>query len=73
MDVFRIASLNGEWALLKAHGYKPLLTATNLAALLEHVETLTGGKGAVVRFESEHGPRELRIGTFDEQDPTALD
>lgn len=73
MDVYRIAYLNGEWALLKAHGYKALLTAADQATLLEHVQALTQGKGAVVRYESEHGARELRVGAFEEHDPTALD
>lgn len=67
MDVYRIELIDGKWALLKAHGYKPLLTAADQTPLLAHVQALTQGKGAVVRFEAEHGLRELRVGAFDDQ------
>ncbi|MCD5996717.1 hypothetical protein KDX38_24320 [Pseudomonas sp. CDFA 602] len=49
MDVFRIEFNDGQWTLLKVHGYKPILHADHQAALIEHVLTMTGGKGAVIR------------------------
>lgn len=64
MEVFRIEVSEGTWTLLKAHGYKPILVAESRAVLLEHVLALTQGKGAVVRFDSDDGVRELRIGDF---------
>ena len=69
MDVFRIEFMNGEWTLLKAHGYKPLLTAHDQAPLIEHVLALTHGQGAVIRFVAEGGVRELRVGAFADDEP----
>lgn len=69
MDVFRIEFMNGAWTLLKAHGYKPLLTAAEQAPLIEHVLALTHGQGAVIRFNAEGGVRELRVGAIDEEEP----
>jgi hypothetical protein len=72
MDVYRIELIDGQWALLKAHGYRPLLIAADQGPLLAHVKALTRGKAAVVRFEAEQGLRELRVGEFDDRASTGL-
>ncbi|EJL04042.1 hypothetical protein PflQ2_1763 [Pseudomonas fluorescens Q2-87] len=61
-DVYRIAFENQRWTLYKAHGYKPILHAETHDELINHVLTLTRGKGVIVRFASEAGVRELRLG-----------
>jgi hypothetical protein len=66
MDVFRIETEDGAWVLYKAHGYKPIMRAGNQAELIEQVQVLTGGQGAVIRFWSESGVRELRVGAFED-------
>lgn len=68
MDVFRIEAEDDAWVLYKAHGYKPIMRNSDQAGLLEHVQALTGGKGAVIRFWSDTGVRELRVGAVDEDD-----
>ena len=68
MDVFRIQSEGGRWTLLKAHGYKPIMVAESLATLIEHVQALTHGSGAVIRFDAEGRVRELRVGVFDDDE-----
>lgn len=68
MDVFRIEAEDDAWVLYKAHGYKPIMRNINQADLFEHVQVLTGGKGAVIRFWSEAGVRELRVGAVDEDE-----
>jgi hypothetical protein len=69
MDVFRIESSGPQWTLLKAHGYNVLLSAEDQSTLIEYVLTLTQGRGAVIRFESASGVRELRVGIADDQEP----
>ena len=68
MDVFRIEAEDDAWVLYKAHGYKPIMRNIDQAELIEHVLALTGGKGAVIRFWSETGVRELRVGAVDEDE-----
>lgn len=65
MDVFRIEADGPQWKLLKAHGYKVIRVAEDQATLIEHVLTLTQGRGAVIRFQSDSGVRELRVGDVD--------
>ena len=68
MDVFRIEADDGAWVLYKAHGYKPIMRTGDQAELIEHVQAMTGGKGAVIRFWSGAGMRELRVGAVDEDE-----
>jgi hypothetical protein len=70
MDVFRIEADGGQWQLLKAHGYKVIRVAEDQAILIEHVLILTQGRGAVIRFESDSGVRELRVGDVDTDEHT---
>lgn len=66
MRVFRIENDDGVWVLYKAHGYKPIMRTGNQAELIAQVQTLTAGKGAVIRFWSGAGVRELRVGAIEE-------
>lgn len=68
MDVFRIEDEDDTWVLYKVHGYKPIMRNIDQAELIEHVQALTGGKGAVIRFWSETGVRELRVGAVDDDE-----
>lgn len=70
MDVFRIEADGQQWKLLKAHGYKVIRVAEDQATLIEHVLTLTHGSGAVIRFASDSGVRELRVGDVDTDEHT---
>jgi hypothetical protein len=71
MDVFRVEAEDGTWVLYKAHGYKPIMRGSQ-AELIEHVQAKAGGKGAVIRFWSDTGVRELRVGAIDEGEISAL-
>lgn len=66
MDVFRIEAEEGAWVLYKAHGYKPIMRAGNQTELIEQVQVLAGEQDAVIRFWSESGVRELRVGAFED-------
>ena len=66
MDVFRIEPSGPQWNLLKAHGYKVLLSAEDPSILIDYVLTLTRGRGAVIRFDADGGVRELRVGALDD-------
>ena len=70
MDVFRIEADGPQWKLLKAHDYKVIRVAEDQATLIEHVLTLTQGHGAVIRFDSVSGVRELRVGDVDTDEYT---
>ena len=72
MDVFRVESEDGAWVLYKVHGYKPIMRAGEQAELIEHVQAMTSGKGAVIRFWSDTGVRELRVGAVDDGEITGL-
>lgn len=68
MDVFRIEAEGDDWILYKVHGYKPIVRSGNQADLFDHVQVLTHGKGAVIRFWAEAGVRELRVGVVHEEE-----
>jgi len=68
-EVYRIEFENQRWTLYKAHGYKPILHADTHDELIDHVRAMTQGKGAIVRFISEIGVRELRLGDIQADEP----
>lgn len=72
MDVFRVESEDGGWVLYKAHGYKPVMRADCQSDLIQHVQVITGGKGAVIRFWAQAGVRELRVGGVGADDAWGL-
>lgn len=72
MDVFRVESENGGWVLYKVHGYKPIMRSADQADLIDHVQSVTAGSGAVIRFWSETGVRELRVGPVDDDETSGL-
>ncbi|WP_434681392.1 hypothetical protein J3P77_09750 [Pseudomonas sp. R1-18] len=73
MDVFRVEAEDGAWVLYKAHGYKPIMRSGNQADLIDHVQSMTAGSGAVIRFWSETGVRELRVGPVDDDESASLE
>lgn len=72
MDVFRVEAEDGGWVLYKAHGYKPIMRASNQAELIDHVKAVAAGSGVVIRFTSEMGVRELRVGPVDDGEISGL-
>lgn len=72
MDVFRVEPEHGAWVLYKAHGYRPIMRFGSQVDLIDHVQTITAGSGAVIRFWSETGVRELRVGPVDEGEISEL-
>jgi hypothetical protein len=72
MDVFRVEAEDGAWVLYKAHGYKPIMRSADQADLIDHVQAMTAGSGAVIRFWSETGVRELRVGPVDDDEISGL-
>jgi hypothetical protein len=68
-EVYRIEFENQCWTLYKVHGYKPILHAETQNELIDHVRVLTQGKGAIIRFTSEVGVRELRLGDVEADEP----
>ncbi|MBA1229014.1 hypothetical protein G7013_05030 [Pseudomonas viridiflava] len=72
MDVFRIEAEGETWVLYKVHGYKPIMRSSNRADLIEQAQIMAGGKGAVIRFWSATGVRELRVGAVDDDEVSGL-